>query len=202
MPTLRVVVLVSGTGTLLRALLTACADPNYGVTVTAVGADRSDAPALRAARAAGVETFACAVEDYPNRLAWDTELTRLVGRHQPDLVISAGFLKLVGAPFLREFAGRFINTHPSLLPAFPGMHAVGDALAYGVRVTGCTVFFVDGGVDSGPIIDQRVVPVLPADTEDILHERIKVVERAMLADVVGRMSRLGWTVLGRRVVLG
>jgi phosphoribosylglycinamide formyltransferase-1 len=124
-----------------------------------------------------------------------------VASYEPDLVVSAGFMRLVGRAFLERYAGRLVNSHPSLLPAFPGMHAARDALAYGVRVTGCTLFVVDGGVDSGPIVAQAVVPVLVDDDEDALHERIKVEERRMLVDVVGRMLREGFTVSGRKVTV-
>ena len=136
-----------------------------------------------------------------DREAWDAKLAATVGSYQPDLVVSAGFMRLVGQAFLERYAGRLVNSHPSLLPAFPGMHAARDALAYGVRVTGCTLFVVDGGVDSGPIIAQAVVPVLVDDDEDALHERIKVEERRMLVDVVGRMLREGFTVSGRKVTI-
>jgi formyltetrahydrofolate-dependent phosphoribosylglycinamide formyltransferase len=125
-----------------------------------------------------------------------------VATHEPDLVVSAGFMKLAGKEFLDRFGGRYINTHPALLPAFPGMHGARDALDYGVTVTGCTVFFVDAGVDTGPIIAQRAVEVLPDDNEASLHERIKAAERPLLVDVVGRMARGGWQVHGRRVVIG
>jgi phosphoribosylglycinamide formyltransferase-1 len=122
--------------------------------------------------------------------------------HRPDLVISAGFMKLVGAAFLAEFGGRFVNTHPALSPAFPGMHGAAEALAYGVKVTGCTIFFVDDGVDTGPIVAQAVVRVEDDDTSDSLHERIKVAERALLVDTVGAMARRGFTIEDRKVRLG
>jgi len=116
-------------------------------------------------------------------------------------VVSAGFMKIVGKEFLARFGGRFVNTHPALLPAFPGAHGVRDALAYGVKVTGCTVHFVDDGVDTGPIIAQGVVEVRPQETEEALHERIKEVERKLLVDVVGRLSRDGYRIEGRKVLL-
>jgi phosphoribosylglycinamide formyltransferase-1 len=193
----RVVVLASGGGSTLQALLDAAADPGYGVTVAAVGSDRESAGALERARAAGVETFCLPVAG--DREAWDAQLADVVASYEPDLVVSAGFMRLVGRAFLERYAGRLVNSHPSLLPAFPGMHAARDALAYGVRVTGCTLFVVDGGVDSGPIVAHAVVPVLV--DEDALHERIKVEERRMLVDVVGRMLREGFTVSGRKVTV-
>ena len=165
-------VLVSGAGTNLQALLDACADGAYGAAVVAVGADRTEIEGLTRARRAGVPVFTHRVPDHPSRAAWNDALTRSCVGYRPDLVISAGFMKLVGPAFLDRFAGRFVNTHPSLLPAFPGMHAVRDALAYGVRVTGCTVFLVDAGTDTGPVIAQAAVPVREDDDEASLHERI------------------------------
>jgi phosphoribosylglycinamide formyltransferase-1 len=129
----------------------------------------------------------------------DLALAEAVAEHRPDLVISAGFMKIVGKEFLARFGGRTVNTHPALLPSFPGAHGVRDALAYGVKVTGCTVHFVDDGVDSGPVIAQRAVEVREDDTEDALHERIKDVERRLLVDVVGRLSRDGYRIEGRKV---
>ena len=198
----RLVVLVSGTGSNLQALLDACADPAYGAQVVAVGADRDGIEGLRRAEAVGVPTFVLRVGDFPDREAWDRAMADEVGKHEPDLVVSAGFMKLSGAAFLERFGGRYINTHPALLPSFPGMHGARDALDYGVKVTGCTVFLVDAGVDTGPIIAQRAVPVLDGDDEARLHERIKSAERELLVEVVGRMGRHGWHVEGRTVVLG
>lgn len=198
----RLVVLVSGAGTNLQALLDACAHDSYGAKVVAVGADRTAIEGLARAERAGVPTFSHRVSDYPARAAWDAALTGACAAHDPDLVISAGFMKLAGAAFLARFGGRFINTHPSLLPAFPGMHGVRDALAYGVKVTGCTVFMVDAGTDSGPVIAQAVVPVADGDDAASLHERIKVTERDLLVGTVGRMVREGWSVHGRRVRIG
>jgi phosphoribosylglycinamide formyltransferase-1 len=193
------VVLVSGSGTNLQALLDACADPSYGASVVAVGADRAPIAGLDRAEAAGVPTFVCRVPDYDSREAWDADLTRRCAQFAPDLIISAGFLKLVGPTFLADFAGRYVNTHNALLPAFPGIHGPRDALAYGVKVAGATLFFVDAGVDSGPIIAQVAVPVLDNDTEDSLTERIKQAERRQLVEHVGRLVRDGWTISGRSV---
>jgi phosphoribosylglycinamide formyltransferase 1 len=198
----RLVVLVSGSGTNLQALLDACADPAYGATVVAVGADRPDIEGLRRADKAGVPTFVCRVADHTTRSAWDTALTDAVAAYAPDLVVSAGFMKILGPAFLARFAERCLNTHPALLPSFPGAHGVRDALAYGVRVTGCTVHLVDAGVDTGPIVAQTAVPVLDDDDEDSLHERIKTVERELLTDVVGRMARDGFQVENRAVRIG
>ncbi|MGW5053177.1 phosphoribosylglycinamide formyltransferase [Actinokineospora sp. NPDC004072] len=195
MPDARVVVLVSGSGTLLQALL----DADLPARIVAVGADRTGIAGLERAAAAGVPTFAVRLRDHPDRDAWDAALADAVAAHEPDLVVSAGFMKILGPAFLARFGGRIVNTHPALLPAFPGAHAVADALAHGVRVTGSTVHLVDGGVDTGPIIAQEAVPVGPDDDEAALHERIKVVERRLLVDVVARMARDGYTVDGRKV---
>jgi phosphoribosylglycinamide formyltransferase-1 len=197
----RLVVLLSGSGTNLQALLDACADPGYGARVVAVGADRGGIAGLDRAAAAGLPGFVEAVRDHPSRDDWDRSLTARVAGYEPDLVISAGFLKLVGPRFLAAFGGRYVNTHNSLLPAFPGIHAPRDALAHGVRVTGATLFFVDAGVDTGPIVAQVAVPVHEDDTEDALTERIKQAERRQLVSYVGRLVRKGWTITGRRVTI-
>jgi len=198
----RLVVLVSGSGSNLQALLDACADPDFGARVVAVGADRPGIAGLDRAGAAGVPTFVCRVSDFAERADWDAELTKRTEEYEPDLVISAGFLKLVGEAFLARFGGRYLNTHNALLPAFPGMHGPRDALEYGVKVAGATLHFVDAGVDTGPIIAQIVVPVLDDDTVETLTERIKDAERRQLVDVIGRMAREGWTVNERKVRLG
>ncbi|HEV2373262.1 MAG TPA: phosphoribosylglycinamide formyltransferase [Streptosporangiaceae bacterium] len=198
----RLVVLVSGSGTNLQALLDACARPDYPAQVVAVGADRKGIEGLARAERAGIPAFTHRVADYPSRDAWDEALTRSCGEYHPDLVVSAGFMKLLGPRFLATFGGRAINTHPSLLPSFAGMHGVAEALAYGVRVTGCTVFLLDEGTDSGPVVAQAAVPVHDGDDEGSLHERIKVAERALLVDTVGRMVAHGWTVEGRKVRVG
>jgi phosphoribosylglycinamide formyltransferase 1 len=198
----RLIVLVSGAGTNLQALLDAAADPAFGADVVAVGADRSGIEALARAERAGVPTFTHRVKDYPSRLDWDQALTASCAAARPDLIVLAGFMKLVGAPFLDAFGGRVINTHPALLPAFPGMHAVRDALEHGVKVTGCTVFLVDADTDTGPVLAQAAVPVLDDDDEAGLHERVKVAERALLVKTVGRMVRDGWTAAGRKVRVG
>jgi len=175
--------LISGTGTLLQALLDSISHGGVPAEVVAVGADRQ-AEGLVRAESAGIPTFVHPLARGGDRDEWDRELTDLVASFDPDLVISAGFMKLVGSAFLSRFSGRLINTHPALLPSFPGAHAVRDALEAGVKVTGCTVFAVDEGVDTGPIIAQEAVAVLPGDDEETLHERIKQVERRLLVDVV------------------
>jgi phosphoribosylglycinamide formyltransferase-1 len=195
-------VLVSGTGSILQALLDACASEEFGARVVAVGADRDGTGGIARARAAGIATFVRKVKDFPDRASWDRALTLDCAEHKPDLVIAAGFLKLVGANFLSQFGGRLINTHPALLPSFPGLHSVRDALAHGVKVTGCSVILADAGVDSGPILAQQAVPVLDDDDEDSLHERIKVAERSLVVATIGNMVRNGWSVQGRTVRIG
>ncbi|HSI93900.1 MAG TPA: phosphoribosylglycinamide formyltransferase [Jiangellaceae bacterium] len=197
----RLVVLISGAGTNLEALLDACADPSYGAAVVAVGADRDGIRGLDIAAKADVPTFVVRLGDHPNRADWDRTLTARVAAYQPDLVIAAGFLKLVGGPFLDRFGGRYVNTHNALLPSFPGMHGPRDALRYGVKITGATLFFVDAGMDTGPILAQVAVPVEPDDTEETLTERIKDVERRQLVHYVGRLAREGWTITGRGVTI-
>ena len=199
---LRVVVLVSGSGTNLQALLDATGDSAYGAQVVAVGADREGIEGLARAERAGVPAFWHRVADFESRDAWDAHFTKAVAAYEPDLVVLAGFMKLFGEEYLARFGGRTLNTHPALSPSFPGMHGPADALAYGVKVTGCTLFVVDAGVDTGPIVAQVAVPVLDDDTAESLHERIKVEERRMLVDAVGRIAREGFTVDGRKVRFG
>ncbi len=196
---MKIVVLASGSGTLLQAVLDAAGQPGFPATVVAVGADRTGIEALARAERADVPSFTVRVADHPDRAAWDRALAEAVAAYQPDLVVSAGFMKILGPEFLSRFSGRVINTHPALLPSFPGMHAVADALAAGVRVTGSTVHFVDAGVDTGPVIAQEAVPVETDDTEDVLHERIKAVERRLLVETIERLGRGGCTVDGRKV---
>jgi phosphoribosylglycinamide formyltransferase-1 len=198
---MRVVVLVSGTGTNLQALLDATRDPAYGVSIVAVGSDRDGVEGLERARRAGVPAFVVPTSQFAERDQWDGTLAAAVAEHQPDLVVSAGFMRLAGPAFLARFEGRFVNTHPSLLPSFPGMHSVRDALGYGVKVTGCTLFVVDHGIDTGPIIAQAAVEVRDGEDERTLHERIKAAERSLLVEQVGRMARSGWSIDGRKVTI-
>jgi phosphoribosylglycinamide formyltransferase-1 len=189
----RIVALASGSGTLLQALVQA----ETGADVVAVGADRPSIPALQ--RAPGAATFVVPVSGYRTRDEWDAALTAAVAAHQPDWVFSVGFMRLLGPRFLAAFGGRIVNSHPALLPAFPGAHAVRDALAYGVKVTGCTVHLVDAGVDSGPIIAQEAVTVRADDDEATLHERIKVVERRLVVEVATQLVRHGYRISDRKV---
>lgn len=200
--TARLVVLVSGSGTNLQALLDAGADPAYGARVVAVGADRDEIEGLARAERAGIPTFTRKLGDFSDRELWDRSMADTVAGFEPDLVVLAGFMKLVSDDFLARFEGRVVNTHPALSPSFPGTQGPADAVAYGVKVTGCTLFVVDGGVDTGPIVAQESVPVLDGDDAESLHERIKVTERAMLVSVVGRMAREGFRIDGRQVTFG
>ena len=197
----RLVVLVSGSGTLLQALLDATAEPGYPARVVAVGADRDGIEGLARAERAGVSTFVRRVGDYPDREAWDVALAEAVAEHRPDLVVSAGFMKIVGPRFRAGIGCPMINTHPALLPAFPGAHGVADALAYGFKITGATVHVVDDGVDTGPVLAQAAVPVEPGDTVETLHERIKIEERRLLVEIVADLARKGATVSGREVTI-
>lgn len=196
----RLVVLASGTGSLLASLLEAAAG-DYPARVVAVGVDR-DCRAAQIAAAAGIPSYCARIGDYPDRAAWDAGFTEKTADHAPDLVVSAGFMKILGAQFLSRFPGRVVNTHPALLPSFPGAHAVPEALAYGVKVTGCTVHLVDAGMDTGPILAQQAVEVHDGDTEETLHERIKVVERRLLVDVLAALATRGVTWSGRKATLG
>lgn len=195
----RVVVLASGSGSLLQALLDACEGADYPARVVTVVSDRAGVGALDRATAAGVATAVVRPAEYGDRVVWDAALADAVAAAEPDLVVSAGFGRLLGEAFLARFGGRTINTHPALLPAFPGAHPVRDTVAYGVKVTGATVHLVDAGVDTGPVLAQEAVGVEPDDTEDTLHERIKVVERRMLVETVAALARHGATVTGRGV---
>jgi phosphoribosylglycinamide formyltransferase-1 len=183
-----VVILASGAGTLADALIQASAQPTYPATVVALGADRP-AEALNVARRHGIATFTVRPADFGSRDEWNRGLAAAVGAFNPDLVVSAGFMRILGANFLARFQDRTINTHPALLPAFPGAHAVREALAAGVEVTGCTVHRVDSGVDTGQILDQAQVPIEPGDDEPTLHERIKTQERELLIKTVARLAR-------------
>jgi phosphoribosylglycinamide formyltransferase 1 len=196
----RLVVLISGSGTLLQALIDACADPAYGAKIVAVGSDRAGIEGLERAARANIPTFIEPLQDHPLRAEWDRALTADVASYEPDLVISAGFMKLVGPEFLARFEGRMINTHPTLLPSFPGVHGPRDALAYGVKITGATVFLVDAGIDSGVILDQRAVPVADDDTVESLHERIKAAEREMLITITHQLATRSWRVADRKVL--
>ena len=196
----RIVVLVSGSGTNLQALIDASHNPEFGVSIVAVGADSGDIEGLRRAERHDIPTFVLPLKDFSDRAAWDVALTAT--EFEPEIVVLAGFMKLAGPAFLAQFGGRTLNTHPALSPSFPGMHGPRDALEYGVKITGATLFVVDAGVDTGPIVAQVSVPVLDSDDVETLHERIKAGEREMLVEWVGKLARNSFHIDGRRVVLG
>jgi len=198
----RVVVLVSGDGSLLQSLIDAATDPAYPAAVVGVVADRPGVRALERAAVAGIDTAVVRPADHVHRPAWDAALTAATAAQQPDLVVLAGFSRLVGPVFLERFGGRTLNSHPALLPAFPGLHAPRDALAHGVKVTGATLFLVDAGTDTGPIVAQVAVAVAEDDTETSLHERIKQAERRMLPEHLGRLAARGFVLDGRKVRTG
>ncbi|WP_062317533.1 phosphoribosylglycinamide formyltransferase [Demequina maris] len=198
----RVVVLASGTGSTMRAVLDATRDDAYGARVVGVVADKDGIGALDIARESGIPTAVVRLADFESRALWDEAIARTIATFDPELVLLAGFMRLLGEPSLERFGGRILNTHPALLPAYPGAHGVRDALAGGAKVTGCTVIVVDHGVDTGPIVAQAAVEVLDDDTEATLHERIKEVERGLVVRTLGRMAREGWTVNGRSVRIG
>lgn len=186
----------------MSALVDAAKDSDFGARIAAVISDRPSAPGLDVARAAGVPTAVVSLPEFPGREEWNRGITKAIDVFSPDLVVLAGFMKILSPATVAHFSGRIINTHPALLPSFPGAHGVRDALAHGVKVTGCTVIFVDDGVDTGPIVAQATVDVLPDDSEETLHERIKTVERALVVDTVHALVKQGWHVEGRRVMLG
>ncbi|GAA1354855.1 phosphoribosylglycinamide formyltransferase [Arthrobacter rhombi] len=185
---MRIVVLVSGTGSNLQAVIDAVASGGLDVEIAAVGADRAGTGGVARSAAAGLETFEVPFRDYTDRAEWNHALTQKCLSYAPDYVVSSGFMRIVGEEFIAAFDGTYINTHPALLPAFPGAHGVRDALAYGVKVTGCTVHIADTGVDTGPILAQRAVEVLDDDSEESLHERIKVAERALLIETLAHLA--------------
>lgn len=197
----RLVVLVSGSGTNLQALLDAADDPTYPAEVVAVGADNQGAFGLVRAADAGLPTFVVAPAEHVDRASWDAALAAAIVEHEPDWVVCAGFMRILGPAVVERFRGRVVNTHPALLPSFPGAHGVRDALAYGVTVTGCTVHLVDEGVDTGPVLAQRAIEVAPDDDEPSLHDRIKTVERALLVETVAALAANGCTVTGRKVTI-
>jgi len=183
--TARLLVLASGLGSTLQAVLDAAAEPGFGGSVVAAGTDRPGSPAMRRAESAGVPTFAVALADHPDRAAWDAALADALAGYRPDLVVLAGFMRVLAAGTVTRFD--MVNTHPSLLPSFPGAHAIEDALAHGVKVTGVTVHRVDAGLDSGPILAQAAVPVLDGDTADTLRERIQAMEKPLFIDTIRQL---------------
>lgn len=185
---MRIVVMVSGSGTNLQSILDSVAAGDLDVTVVAVGADKP-CLGIERAEAAGIETFLVEPSNYDTREAWNRALEEKIASYGADYIIFAGFMRIVDAQLVDRFKNRIINTHPALLPSFPGAHGVRDALAHGVKVTGLTVHLVDSGVDTGPILAQAAVDVLDDDTEETLHERIKVKERVLLVETIARLAQ-------------
>ncbi len=187
MRVLTVAVLISGAGSNLRALLDAAAEPDFPARIVVVGADR-EADGLAHAEAFGIPSFTVPYARFASREEWGRELDAQLAVWQPDLVVLSGLMRLLPAELVDAWTPRIVNTHPAYLPEFPGAHGVRDALAAGVTQTGASVIIVDNGVDSGPIVAQERVPVLPSDDEHTLHDRIKPVERRLLIDVVRRVA--------------
>jgi phosphoribosylglycinamide formyltransferase-1 len=195
----RIVLLASGSGTLTQAVIDAFAAGTRGVEILAVGSDSSTAGVLDRARAHDVATFVVRPKDFADRQAWNEQLRRTVAELGPDWVVSAGFMRILGPSFVEAFSNRIINTHPALLPSFPGAHGVRDALAHGVKLTGGTIHLVDTGVDTGPIITQYAVPIGDDDTEETVHERIKALEREELVRLLAHLAHSDLVIDGRHV---
>lgn len=187
--TLPIVVLISGTGSNLRAVLSAIDEGRCDARVRAVISDRDSAKGLELARARNIETAVVKMKDFASRALWDEALTRAIADHDPALIVLAGFMRLLGADTIARFPQRIINIHPALLPLFPGAHGAADAIAAKVRISGCTVHVVDSGVDSGPIIAQAAVPVLPDDDAERLQQRIQRAEHRLLPAVIDAIAR-------------
>ena len=196
---MRIVLLASGSGTLTQAVIDAFAAGTRGVEILAVGSDSSTAGVLDRARAHDVATFVVRPKDFADRQAWNEQLRRTVAELGPDWVVSAGFMRVLGPSFVEAFSNRIINTHPALLPSFPGAHGVRDALAHGVKLTGGTIHLVDTGVDTGPIITQYAVPIGDDDTEETVHERIKALEREELVRLLAHLAHSDLVIDGRHV---
>ncbi|SMX67150.1 phosphoribosylglycinamide formyltransferase-1 [Brevibacterium sp. 239c] len=196
---MRIVLLASGSGTLTQAVIDAFATSGRGVEIVGVGSDSQTAGVLDRAKAHSIPTFVVAPKDCASREDWNLRLRDAVADLSPDWVVSAGFMRILGSSFIAAFRDRIINTHPALLPAFPGAHGVRDALAHGVRITGGTIHLVDSGVDTGPIITQFAVPISDEDTEDTVHERIKTQERSELVRLLTHLVHHDLVIDGRHV---
>jgi len=199
--TLALGVLASGRGSNLQAILDACARPGFPARVAVVISDRERAPALDRARAASVEALWVNPKDFADREAFDLALVRALELHGVGLVCHAGFMRILSPAYVRAFAGRALNIHPSLLPAFPGLHAQRQALDHGVKVAGATVHFVDESVDTGPIVAQAAVPVAPGDTEETLAARILVQEHRLYPEAIRLFAEGRLRIQGRRVIV-
>ena len=193
--------MASGAGTLFQAWIDATQTSDYPAEIMGLVTDRPGCGAHQRAEAAGIPVVAVDPREYDSRAQWNADLAAATAELAPEWLVSVGFMRVLGSEFLDRFPGRIINSHPSLLPAFPGARAVPEALDYGVRVTGCTVHLVDTGVDSGPILAQAPVTVLAGDDIDTLHERIKTVERELLVTVLANLVTAGYTLEGRKAAL-
>ena len=199
---LKIAVLVSGSGTNLQTLIEQLhQDGTSGIDIAVVISDRKNAYALTRAERAGIPTHVVSTQDYENRVDFDAEISRLIEHYAAELIVLAGFMKLFQPPFVQKYQNRIINVHPTLLPAFPGARPVADTLAYGVKIAGVTVHFVDEGVDSGPIIAQAAVPVLDTDDEESLHNRIQVEEHKLYPEVIKWYAQGKLKVKGRKVIV-
>lgn len=196
-----VVAMASGTGSLFHSLLDAAASGDYPAQIVGLVTDRPGCGAQIRAERAGVPVVAADPRSFPDREEWNTHLADATAALGPEWLVSVGFMRVLSPRFLARFPGSVVNSHPSLLPSFPGAHAVADALAYGVKITGCTVHLVDDGVDSGPILVQEAIAVEPTDDVEALHERIKTVERRLIVDVVARLAIHGYSIAGRKAAL-
>jgi len=193
--------MASGAGTLFQALIDATQTSDYPAEIVGLVTDRPGCGAQQRAEAAGIPVVAVDPREYDSRAQWNADLAAATAELAPEWLVSVGFMRVLGSEFLDRFPGRIINSHPSLLPAFPGARAVPEALDYGVCVTGCTIHLVDTGVDSGPILAQAPVAVLAGDDVDTLHERIKTVERELLVTVLANLVTAGYTLEGRKAAL-
>lgn len=199
---MKIAVLVSGSGTNLQTLIEQLhQDETSGIDIAVVISDRRKAYALTRAERTGIPTHVVRTQDFENRVDFDAEISRLIEHYAAELIVLAGFMKIFQSPFVHKYQNRIINVHPTLLPAFPGAHPVADTLAYGVKISGVTVHFVDKGVDSGPIIAQSVVPVLDTDDEESLHNRIQVEEHKLYPKVIKWYAQGRLKVEGRKVII-
>ena len=199
---MKIAVLASGSGTNLQALIDQLhQDENSGVEIAVVISDRRKAYALTRAKEAGISTHVVRVRDFPDRDAFDAEISKILDRYGVELIVLAGFMKLFQPAFVRKYRNRIINIHPSLLPAFPGAHAVPDTLAYGAKVSGITFFFIDEGIDTGPIIAQASVPVFDDDDEESLFKRIHIEEHKLYPQVVRWYATGRLEIVGRKVLV-
>ena len=199
---MKIAVLVSGSGTNLQTLIEQLhQDETSGINIAVVLSDRRKAYALTRAKRAGIPTHVIRTQDFANRLDFDAEISKIVESYAVELIVLAGFMKLFQPPFVQKYRNRIINVHPTLLPAFPGAHPVADTLAYGVKIAGVTVHFVDEDVDSGPIIAQSAVPVFDTDDDESLHNRIQVEEHKLYPKVIKWYAQGRLKIEGRKVIV-